>query len=59
MQIELDITQRRIVLQGLWKEIDMYQEMLNNTKDTMVAKHCMNCINAIMELEQILLGVKK
>ena len=58
MQLDLDITQRRMVLQGLWKELDMYQNMLNGTKDIIVTKHCMDCINAITELEQILLGVK-
>jgi len=56
MQIELTITQRRIVLQGLWKELDMYNDMLNNTKDIGVTKHVFKNINAIMELENKLLG---
>jgi hypothetical protein len=56
MQIELSITQRRLVLQGLWKEQDMYLDMLNKTKDEMVTKHCFENINQIMELEAKLLG---
>ena len=57
--MELTITQRRIVLQGLWKELDMYNDMLKNTKDIGVTKHVIYNINAIMELEDKLLGVTK
>jgi hypothetical protein len=57
--MELTITQRRIVLQGLWKELDMYNDMLKNTKDVGVTKHVIDNINAIMELEDKLLGVTK
>lgn len=59
MQIELSIIQRRIVLQGLWKELDMYNDMLKNTTDVGVTKHVIDNINAIMELEDKLLGVTK
>lgn len=57
MQIELDITQRRIVLQGLWKEQDMYLKMMEDSTDSLVTRHCIDCINAITELERTLLGV--
>jgi hypothetical protein len=57
--MELTITQRRIVLQGLWKELDMYNDMLKNTTDVGVTKHVIDNINAIMELEDKLLGVTK
>ena len=56
MQLELTITQRRLVLQGLWKEQDMYLDMLNKTNDEMVTKHCFENINQILELEAKLLG---
>jgi hypothetical protein len=59
MQIELSIIQRRIVLQGLWKELDMYNDMLKNTTDVGVTKHVIDNINAIMQLEDKLLGVTK
>jgi hypothetical protein len=55
MTLELSITQRRLVLQGLWKEQDMYNNMLNNTTDTLVTKHCIHNINSIMELEDRLI----
>lgn len=56
MKLELTITQRRLVLQGLWKEQDMYLDMLNKTTDEMVTKHCLENINQILELEAKLLG---
>ena len=59
MTLELTITQRRLVLQGLWKEVDMYNNMLKDTKDPGVTKHVIDNINAIMELEDKLLGVTK
>jgi sRNA-binding regulator protein Hfq len=59
MTLELSITQRRLVLQGLWKEQDMYNNMLNNTTDTLVTKHAIDNINAIMDLENKLLGIEK
>ena len=55
MQVKLSIDQRRLVLQGLWKELDMYNNMLNNTTDTLVTKHAIDNINAIMELEDKLI----
>lgn len=57
--MELSITQRRIVLQGLWKELDMYNNMLKNTKDAAVTKHFIENINAIIDLENKLLGIEK
>ena len=57
--MELSITQRRIVLQGLWKELDMYNNMLKNTKDAGVTKHVIKNINAIIDLENKLLGIEK
>ena len=59
MNIELSIEQRRIILQGLWKELDMYTDMLNTTKDPMVTRHAISCINAIQDLENKLLKVIK
>jgi hypothetical protein len=56
MKIELSIEQRRIVLQGLWKEQDMYNKMLEQTTDELVTKHFINNINAILDLENKLLG---
>jgi hypothetical protein len=56
MKIELSIEQRRIVLQGLWKEQDMYTKMLEETTDVLVTKHFINNINAILDLEKKLLG---
>ena len=56
MKIELSIEQRRIVLQGLWKEQDMYTKMLEETTDELVTKHFINNINAILDLEKKLLG---
>ena len=55
MLVKLSIDQRRLVLQGLWKELDMYNNMLNNTTDTLVTKHCIDNINSIMELEDRLI----
>lgn len=55
MLVKLSIDQRRLVLQGLWKELDMYNNMLNNTTDTLVTKHAIDNINAIMELEDKLI----
>ena len=57
--MELTITQRRIVLQGLWKELDMYNNMLKDTKDPGVTKHVIENINAIIDLENKLLGIEK
>jgi hypothetical protein len=57
--MELTITQRRIVLQGLWKELDMYNDMLKNTTDAGVTSHVIDNINAIIDLENKLLGVTK
>ena len=59
MQIELDITERRIILQGLWKEQDMYLRMMEDSNDSKVTAHCIENINAIMKLENKLLGVTK
>lgn len=58
-KMELTITQRRIVLQGLWKELDMYNDMLKNTTDAGVTSHVIDNINAIIDLENKLLGVTK
>ena len=55
MQVKLSIDQRRLVLQGLWKELDMYNDMLNRTNDGVVTRHCIDNINAIMELEDKLI----
>lgn len=55
MLVKLSIDQRRLVLQGLWKELDMYTNMLNNTTDILVTKHATDNINAIMELEDKLI----
>ena len=59
MQIELSIEQRRLVLQGLWKELDMYNDMLSTSKDEIVTRHAISCINAIQDLENKLLKVIK
>lgn len=59
MQINLTITQRRLILQGLWKEQDMYSKMLEDTEDSVITHHCVNNINAIIDLEKQLLGVLK
>jgi sRNA-binding regulator protein Hfq len=56
MKIELSIEQRRIVLQGLWKEQDMYVKMLEDTTDELVTKHFISSINAITDLENKILG---
>ena len=55
MLVKLSIDQRRLVLQGLWKELDMYNNMLNNTTDKLVTKHAIDNINSIMELEDRLI----
>ena len=56
MTLELTITQRRLVLQGLWKEQDMYLKMLNDTTDPMVTSHCLANINSIKDLESKIIG---
>ena len=56
MTLELSHTERRLILQGLWKEQDMYAKMRKATDDQGVLEHANNMIKTLDKLENKLLG---
>lgn len=55
MNIELTRTERRLLLQGIWKESDMYAKMKKEAQDDGVVEHAINMLNTLNELEHKLL----
>ena len=55
MNIELTRTERRLLLQGIWKESDMYAKMKREAQDDGVVEHAINMLNTLNELEHKLL----
>lgn len=51
MTLELSHTERRLLLQGIWKEQDMYLKMLNETTSTLTTDHCLSNIKTLKKLE--------
>lgn len=56
MTLELSNTERRLLLQGIWKESDMYARMIKEHKDEAVLNHATNMIKTLDKLENKLLG---
>ena len=56
MTLELSATERRLILQGIWKEADMYAKMTKEHKDEVVLQHATNMIKTLDKLENKLLG---
>ena len=61
MQVELSHTERRLILQGIWKEADMYAKMrkgASNKEGTInaVVEHAEHMIKVLDNLENKLLG---
>lgn len=56
MTLELSATERRLILQGIWKEADMYSKMKQVAKDDGVIEHAINMIKTLDKLENKLLG---
>ena len=56
MNIELSHTERRLILQGIWKEADMYAKMIKEHKDEVVLSHAQNMLKTLDKLELKLLG---
>jgi hypothetical protein len=56
MNIELNHTERRLILQGIWKELDMYAKMKLETRDNGVLDHCNNMMKTLDNLENKMLG---
>lgn len=56
MTLELSTTERRLILQGLWKEADMYAKMIKEHKDEVVLHHAQNMLKTLDKLENKLLG---
>ena len=56
MTLELSHTERRLILQGIWKEADMYAKMMKEHKDEVVLQHAQNMIKTLDKLENKLLG---
>ena len=56
MTLELSITERRLILQGIWKEADMYAKMTREHKDETVLHHAQNMLKTLDKLENRILG---
>lgn len=59
MTLELSATERRLILQGIWKEADMYSKMKNEAEDRKadnVIEHAEHMIKTLDKLENKLLG---
>lgn len=57
MNIELSRTERRLLLQGIWKEQDMYSKMLKEEARLGEAiEHCKLMLKTLDNLENKLLG---
>jgi hypothetical protein len=57
MQIELTRTERRLLLQGIWKEADMYSNMLKEEARLGEAiDHCKLMLETLDKLEAKLLN---
>lgn len=57
MTLELSATERRLILQGIWKEQDMYSRMLKEEARLGEAiDHCRLMIKTLDKLENKLLG---
>lgn len=59
MTLELSATERRLILQGIWKEADMYAKMKNEAEDRKaynVIEHSEHMIKTLDKLENKLLG---
>ena len=56
MNIELSRTERRLILQGIWKEADMYYKMKQEAEDASVIEHAFDMLKVLDNLENKLLG---
>lgn len=55
MTLELTRTERRLLLQGIWKEADMYAKMKVESKDDTVVLHACCMLKTLDELEHKIL----
>lgn len=57
MQIELEIDDRRLLLQGIWKELTMYQGIIDKSEANDIAlNHAKNMQKKLWILEEKMLG---
>jgi hypothetical protein len=56
MTLELSHTERRVILQGIWKEGDMYSKMKRESKDDYIVLYAENMLKTLDKLENKLLG---
>jgi hypothetical protein len=57
MQIELGLEDRRLLLQGIWKELTHYQGIIDNNKGHAIAlEHASNMQKKLWVLEEKMLG---
>jgi hypothetical protein len=57
MKIELEIEDRRLLLQGIWKELTMYQGIIDKSEANDIAlKHANNMQKRLWILEEKMLG---
>ena len=57
MNIKLDIEDRRLLLQGIWKELTMYQGIIDKSEcNDMALNHAKNMQKKLWILEEQMLG---
>jgi hypothetical protein len=57
MKLELGIEDRRLLLQGIWKELTHYQGIIDNNKGNAIAlEHASNMQKRLWALEDKMLG---
>jgi hypothetical protein len=57
MQIDISIEDRRLLLQGVWKELTMYQGICDKSESNdMALNHANNMIKRLHALEDKLIG---
>ena len=55
INLNLSRTERRLLLQGIWKEADMYSKMKVESKDDAVILHACRMLKTLDELEHKIL----
>ena len=56
INLNLSRTERRLLLQGVWKEQTMYSTMKQEARDQGVVEHATNMLKTLDNLENKLLG---
>jgi hypothetical protein len=60
MKIELDIEDRRLLLQGIWKELSHYQGIIDKQEaNSMALNHANNMQKRLWALEDKIVGFMK